>query len=74
MNQPKTILIVDNDESIRRKMFELLIKETDFEAILASDGNGALEMIATYEGQVDIVATDLILWRMDGIGLINVLR
>jgi DNA-binding NarL/FixJ family response regulator len=41
---------------------------------MASDGNGALEMIATNEGKVDLVATDLVLWGMDGIGLINVLR
>ena len=74
MKQPETIIIVDNDETIRRKMYELLIKQTDYEVLLADTGNHALEMIALNEGKVDLVVTDLVLDGIDGIGLINVLR
>ena len=68
------MLICDNDETIRRKLFELLIKQTNYEVLLAYAGNHALEMIAIHEGKVDLVATDLVLGGIDGIGLINILR
>ena len=71
MKNHKTLLICDNDETIRRKMFELLIKQTDYEVLLVDTGNHALEMIALHEGKIDLVATDLVLGRLDGIGLIN---
>jgi len=74
MKNPKTLLLVDNDETIRRKMFELLIKQTNYEVLLADTGNHALEMVALHKGKIDLVATDLVLGGIDGIGLINVLR
>ena len=55
-------------------MVELLIKQTDYEVLLADTVNHALEMVALHEGKIDLIATDLVLGGIDGIGLINVLR
>ena len=65
MRPPKTILILDDNESIKRKLYELLIKETDYEVLLAGNANHALEIITLHESKVELVATDLVSKGLD---------
>lgn len=72
MEDKRTILVVEDDESIRRQLDALLSEH--FEVLLAVDG---LQAIACYErnaGRISAVVTDCEMPRMDGVELTLWLR
>lgn len=72
MEDKRTILVVEDDESIRRQLDALLSEH--FDVLLAVDG---LQAIACYEknaGQIAAVVTDCDMPRMDGVELTIRLR
>jgi DNA-binding NtrC family response regulator len=68
---PERVLIVE-DDSAARVGLEQLVKSWGFVADSASDGEEALEKVTTFRPA--IVITDLVMPRMDGIGLLRALQ
>ena len=65
-----TILLVDDNAEIRKFIFNNLMES--YRVIEAVDGVDALDKIAVH--QPDVIVTDLIMPRMDGIELVDKLR
>ena len=64
----KTIMVVDDEEPIRRALYELL-DQTGYSVLDASDGQSAMHLIQ--EHTVDLVITDIMMPQRDGIELIR---
>lgn len=67
-NTPPTILIADDDDSLRR-VLEFQLREADYKVLAAADGLAALELFTASE--VDCLITDL---RMPGLSGLELLR
>jgi two-component system cell cycle sensor histidine kinase/response regulator CckA len=63
-----TILLVEDDASLRRFVRRLLSDQA-FRVIEASDGAEALEIASTYPGQIDLLLTDVIMPKVNGLML-----
>lgn len=68
MTEPKTILVVDDDESLRR-VVEYNLGEEGYRVVTAADGAAGLR--AFQEGSVDLVVTDVRMPDMDGLELLT---
>ncbi|WP_224983155.1 response regulator [Geomonas agri] len=68
---PKTILTVDDSQSIRQ-MMRFTLSQQGYQVIEAADGVEALEKMKG--ASIDLVFTDLNMPRMDGLDLIRKLR
>ena len=66
----QTVLIVDDDDEIRYSMRNLLIV-SDFDVLLAADGLEALKLLERH--RVDALVIDLMMPRLDGVGVIRAL-
>ncbi len=67
----KTILIVDDSESIR-EVVSFTLENEGYNVLVAIDGKDALKFL---DGtQIDLIITDLHMPNMDGIGLIKEVR
>lgn len=67
----KTILIVDDSESIR-EVVSFTLQNEGYEVLIGVDGQDALKFL---DGRnIDLVITDLHMPNMDGIGLIKEVR
>ena len=69
---PATILLVDDDEALRRFVRRILI-EQGFHVIEASDGAEALEVASAYAEPVDLLLTDVIMPKVNGLVLAQLL-
>ncbi len=65
------ILIVEDDDELR-KLFYTVISENGYNAICATDGIDAFDLLD--ENHVDLVVSDVMMPRMDGFELIKSLR
>jgi DNA-binding response OmpR family regulator len=65
------VLIVDDDESIRRMVCKLLVRE-DFDVDEARDGLEAIEKIERQD--YEVVVLDLMMPRVDGYEVVEYLR
>jgi two-component system, cell cycle sensor histidine kinase and response regulator CckA len=63
--QAKTVLLVDDEDTIRRFAARAL-RARGYDVLEAADGDTALEMLSTGDGRVDVLLTDLILPGIDG--------
>ena len=61
----ETILLVDDNESIRSAVGEL-IRIQGYNVLLASGGKEALETSRTYAGPIDLLVTDVVMPQMSG--------
>ncbi len=61
--EKKTILVVDNGETIRETLLKILERE-GYNVLTANDGQAALEMIR--EHKVNLILSDVCMPRMDG--------
>lgn len=68
---PARILVAE-DNPDARELFQTVLKEEGFEVIGVEDGQAAVDAIKS--GRPDLIITDIQMPRMDGIGLIKVLR
>jgi two-component system, NtrC family, response regulator AtoC len=71
MTQPKTILVIDDDESLRR-VVEYSLCEEGYRVLLASDGSTGLDSFRNEA--VDLVLTDVRMPEMDGVALLTRLK
>ena len=70
-NRNKKILVVDDDESLRR-VIEYNISEEGYDVLASDSGKKGLEIFKKHE--IDLVITDLQMPEMDGIELIKQIR
>ena len=64
------VLIADPNEDIRQLLAETFSKEEDMEPVgCAADGQEALRMVT--ERQTDVLVTELVLPKLDGMGLLR---
>jgi CheY-like chemotaxis protein len=67
----KTILVVDDEASLRQILTDYLVEE-GYTVLSAGDGLGALEQLNT--GTPNLVITDFMMPRLDGLDLIHGMR
>jgi CheY-like chemotaxis protein len=72
MTAMPTVLLAD-DESSFRSLFEIWLRGAGFDVLLAADGIDALASIAV-DGLPDAVVLDVRMPRLDGVELCRVLR
>lgn len=71
MTKTKTILVIDDDESLRR-VVEYNLRDEGYEVLTASDGTSGLQL---FQGNnVDVVLTDIRMPEMDGFELLTRLK
>jgi two-component system NtrC family response regulator len=71
MSESKTLLLIDDDESLRR-VVEYNMREAGYRVITAADGTSGLE--AFQAEPVDVVLTDVRMPEMDGLELLTRLK
>jgi DNA-binding NtrC family response regulator len=64
-NEPKTILLVEDDQNILRMLDNLLLL-SGYDSISAINGKEALDKIANYPKPIDLLITDLVMPIMGG--------
>ncbi|HXD29665.1 MAG TPA: response regulator [Pyrinomonadaceae bacterium] len=69
--RPFTVLLVEDDRSLRRYL-EVVLRREGYEVIVAADGLEAMR--ATLTSAVDIVVTDAIMPNLNGHELVRFLR
>jgi CheY-like chemotaxis protein len=65
-----TVLIVDDDDELRRSMRNLLLL-SNFNVLLAADGVEALKFLERQ--YIDALVIDLMMPRLDGVGVVRAL-
>jgi CheY-like chemotaxis protein len=60
-----TILLAE-DDSIMRRLTRKMLQEHGYRVLEAEDGNAALDVIATNDGMVDLILTDVVMKGMSG--------
>jgi two-component system, cell cycle sensor histidine kinase and response regulator CckA len=68
VGNPATILLVDDDEALRR-LARLILMQQGFHVIEAPDGAEALEVVSAYAEPVDLLLTDVIMPKVNGLVL-----
>jgi len=71
MSNPKTVLLIDDDESLRR-VVEYNLREDGYRVVTAADGRSGL--LRFQESSVDLVLTDVRMPEMDGVELLTRLK
>jgi DNA-binding response OmpR family regulator len=69
----KTIVVVDDEFDIAEAVQSLLQAE-GYKVMVYPDGRTALEGLASYPGEVNLVLADVMMPRMDGVKLLESLR
>jgi hypothetical protein len=69
----ETILVVDDEEAIRR-VTETMLSQQNYNVLTASDGPDALAVFALRRHDVQVVLTDLSMPYMDGVTLAQTLK
>jgi PAS domain S-box-containing protein len=65
LNGMETILVVEDEEQIRKLAYALL-NQLGYKVLVAADGPEALQMLDTYEGTVHLMLTDVVMPQMNG--------
>jgi two-component system, cell cycle sensor histidine kinase and response regulator CckA len=73
MGGAANILVVENGAILRPLICEILRKE-GYNVLEAEDGDEALQVWQRYQGQIDLVLTDVVMPRMSGRELAERLR
>ncbi len=69
----RTLLVVDDEESVREVIAEIL-DCAGYRVLLACDGREALELYAAHAAEIDGVLLDMTMPRMNGVECFRVLR
>lgn len=69
----RTVLLVDDDESVRRYA-KAVLRRQGLHVLEAADGVAALALLHEIGGKVDILVTDIQMPRMTGIELVEAVK
>ena len=69
----ETILLVEDDDAVRRLATEIL-EEEGYRVLSAGDGDAALAVVAEHEGELDLLLTDVVLPGLRGPKLAATIR
>jgi len=69
----ETILVVDDEPSIRRLIVDTL-QPLGYKLLEASNGREALQVSGSSEGEIDLLLTDIVMPEMNGIELSHAIR
>ncbi len=69
----ETIMIVDDDKSLR-ELLSIILKKEGYNVLLCEDGKEALERLSKDGIEVDAVITDILMPNIDGLTLIQRLK
>ncbi len=61
----KTILVVD-DEATPRDLISRILKQNDFEVLVAASGAAAIELVSAHGATIDLVTLDIIMPELGG--------
>ena len=64
----RTILVVEDDDTVRDLVREIL-KQKGHNILTAMNGGDALQLARQYEGRIDLLITDMVMRRIDGMML-----
>ncbi len=64
----KTILVVEDDDTVRELVSEIL-RQKGHTIMTARNGGDALQLARQHEGRIDLLITDMVMRRIDGIML-----
>ena len=73
MNSMATVLIVDDDDGVRR-LADLILRQSGHETICACNGLEGLMVYSSYHRYFDLVLTDVDMPQMNGIELADRIR
>ncbi len=65
MTEKKTILVVEDEEMTRNLVIEILTDQ-DYKILEAASGEAALNLSDTFDGEIDLLLTDVIMPKMNG--------
>jgi len=65
----KPVILVADDEVMIRNLVTLLLQESGYVVLSASDGQEGLELSRKYPGTIDLVVTDVDMPRLNGMDL-----
>ena len=65
------IILLAEDEVVVRNIVRLLLQRDGHEVLVATDGYEALKLSREYNGQIDLLLTDIGMPRMDGLALVE---
>ncbi len=68
-----TVLVVEDDAEIR-DLIRIVLQNEGLNLLLAADGLEALEIGRRYEGKINLLLTDIVMPRMDGMNLAKELQ
>jgi two-component system cell cycle sensor histidine kinase/response regulator CckA len=63
--EPRTILLIDDEESVRAIVVKIL-RRAKYNVIEAANGDAALKLAAEHTGKIDIIVTDMYMPGMRG--------
>lgn len=69
----ETILVVEDEEAIRRAAKRILEKR-GYRVLLAADGEEALELFGKHESEIDLILSDLVMQKLGGRQLYEALK
>ncbi|MFL5495294.1 MAG: PAS domain S-box protein [Gemmatimonadales bacterium] len=66
----ETVLLVEDEDLVRQLTREILLRN-GFRVLEAADGAEALRLVRQYDGQIDLMVTDVVMPRMSGNELVG---
>ena len=71
--EEKTILIVDDEERVRKLLKDFLIRE-NYKTIEAKDGEEALKIFNTLNDSINMILLDVMMPKLDGWSVLRQIR
>ena len=73
MRAPYVVLVAEDDLFVRNLINRVLVR-AGYSVLLAADGEEALQISRSHPGKVDLLLSDVMMPRMDGITLLTRIR
>jgi CheY-like chemotaxis protein len=68
------VVLVAEDDALVRNLINTVLLRDGYSVLLASDGQEALEVSRGYSGDIDLLLSDVVMPRMNGLNLAESLR
>jgi CheY-like chemotaxis protein len=65
------VILVAEDEILVRNVVRHILESDGHHVLAAADGAEALQLSRKYQGKIDLLITDIVMPKLDGLGLIR---